>query len=368
MKYGVFGGSFNPPHNEHKNICETAKKELGLDKIILLPCGNAPHKTNLVPFEKRCEMLSILFGKDIIIDDIENRIDGLTNSARILPMLKDKYGDIVFIIGGDSMIAMDRWIEPIKVMTTCPVAVVSREEKSKALIDAVNKYRGIGSDITILDYVGSECSSTMIRTFFELALTPPMIPNELSEYIKQNKLYSTYSDMLEKVSKRLPEKRLAHTKEVVLMAIRLNFQLGLPYEKVFISALLHDIAKYSDKKEVIYDNMLFKEPVAHAFVGAELAQDEFGIEDKEILNAIRYHTTGRANMSTLEKLIYLSDYIEETRNFDQVAEIRALSLKNFNDGFIQAVTKQMKFLEGKENISPLTSECYNYYTKTTQSN
>lgn len=368
MKYGVFGGSFNPPHNEHKNICEMAKKELGLDKIILLPCGNAPHKTNLVPFEQRTEMLSILFGSEAIIDDIENKIDGLTNSARILPILKEKYGDIVFIIGGDSMIAMDRWIEPIKVMTTCPIAVVSRETRSKELIDAVQKYRGLGADITILNYVGGESSSTMIRTYFELALTPPRIPLKLTEYIVENNLYSTYSALLQEVSKRLPEKRLAHTKEVVLMAIRLNAKLNLPYNKVFISALLHDIAKYSDKKEIYYDNMLIKEPVAHAFLGAEIAKDELGIEDIEILNAIRYHTTGRANMSDLEKLIYLSDYIEETRSFDGVERVRNMSLKNFDEGFIQAVTNQMKFLEGKENISPLTSECYNFYTKTTQSN
>lgn len=363
MKYGIFGGAFDPPHYEHKQICEQVKKELGLEQIILVPSGNAPHKKGLTAYSRRVEMLSILFGSDCIYDDIENTLDGVTNTARVLPLLKAKYKDVCFIIGGDSMIAMDSWIDPLTVMTTCPIVVVSRKEKSAKLIQAIEKYRKLGSDIRLVDYIGKDCSSTLCRTYSELDLDNPLIPKAEAEYIKATGLYSEYSELVAEVSSRLTEKRAEHTKQVVLMAVRLNEQLGLPYDKVFKSAVLHDVAKYSQKTETVYNRMKMSGAYAHAFVGSEIAEAEFGIKDPEILDAIRFHTTGRANMTKLEKLIFLADYVEETRNFEGVSEIRKLSLENFEKGFIQAVERQTDFLKDKPDVCPLTRECYEYYHK-----
>lgn len=368
MKYGIFGGSFNPPHNEHKEICKRVKEALGLDKIILLPCGNAPHKTHLLPFETRCTMLEFLFeGENYVIDRIENELEGLTNSARVLPILKEKYGDITFIIGGDSMIDMDTWIEPVKVMTTCPIAVVARGEKSSKLLYAVKKYQDLGADITLVDYVGGIASSTLVRTYERVGLACPFIPKKLNDSIAQNRLFNEYGNILEKLSKKLTAKRLEHTKYVVIMAVRLNEQLHLPYEKVLISALLHDNAKYSAKTSTTYNGINCTGAYAHAFVGAEEAETDFNITDTEILNAIRFHTTGKANMSDLEKLIFLADLVEETRDFDGVSELREISLADFNKGFAEAVRRQQLFLDGKEDICPLTAECYQYYIINNQS-
>lgn len=364
MKYGVFGGSFNPPHNEHKEICIQVKKSLGLDKIIILPCGNAPHKKHLLPFETRCEMTKILFHEsDYIIDELENELEGLANSARLLPILKEKYKDITFIIGGDSIIDMDTWIEPEKVMTTCPIAVVAREERSEKFLSAVEKYRRIGSNIRIVDYIGGDVSSTLARTYFALGLPCPFLINELNSYIMDKSLYKNYDYILEPLQKKLTEKRLLHTKYVAIMAVRLNEQLKLPYNKVMISALLHDNAKYSDKQETYYKNLYCNNAYAHAFVGAEEAEKDFGITDTEILDAIRFHTTGRANMSDLEKLIFLADFVEETRTFGGVSKIRESALKDFDKGFKNAIKHQWDYLKGKPDICPLTEECYRYYIK-----
>lgn len=363
MKYGIFGGAFDPPHYEHKEICEQVKRELGLEQIILVPSGNAPHKKGLTEYGQRVEMLSILFGSDCVYDDIENRLDGITNTARVLPLLKAKYKDICFIIGGDSMIAMDSWIDPLTVMTTCPVVVVSRKEKSKELIEKIEKYRKLGSVIYLVNYVGKDCSSTLCRTYSELGLDNPLVPEAEAEYIKTKGLYSEYSSLVDSISTRLTEKRMEHTKQVVLMAVRLNEQLGLPYDKVFRSALLHDVAKYNPKTETEYNRMKMSGAYAHAFVGAEIAETEFGVKDPEILDAIRFHTTGRANMTKLEKLIFLADYVEETRDFAGVSEIRKLSLADFEKGFILAVERQTEFLKDKTDVCPLTRECYDYYHK-----
>lgn len=363
MKYGIFGGSFNPPHFEHKEICERVKRETGLDKIVLVPTGNAPHKKGLAPFEDRVKMLSFLFGDDYIVDNIESELSGLTNTARVLPILKEKYGSVCFIIGGDSMIAMDTWIEPKTVMTTCPIVVVSRQSRSEELLGAIDKYRKIGAEIRLVDYVGKDCSSTMARTYAELKLANPLIPESEANYIIKKELYNKYDDLVNEVAKRLTEKRMAHTKQVVLMAVRLNEQLGLPYDKVFTSAILHDVAKYASKTETEFEGLKIKGAYAHAFVGAEVARAEFGIKDEDIIDAIRFHTTGRADMSELEKLIFLADYIEETRSFDGVERIRKLALEDFEKGFVQAVRSQMNFLKDKTDVCPLTKECYEYYNR-----
>lgn len=361
MRYGIFGGSFDPPHKEHKAICEQVKTELGLDNIVLVPCGNAPHKKGLTPFKDRVKMLEILF-KDsgYIIDKIESELEGLTNTARILPLLKEKYGDIVFIIGGDSMISMDSWIDPITVMTTCPVAVVSREKQSDELMSMVTKYRQLGADIQLVNYVGKQCSSTAARTLVRLDYPNPYITDEVSAYIKDARLYSEYDRFLVEVRTLVDERRFKHTQGVVLMALKLNEQLNLPYESVFLSALLHDVCKNYDldKRKHCEAN----KPWEHAFTGADYVKTKLGITNEDIINAIRYHTTGRSNMSQLEKLIYLADIIEETRNFPGVDTLRRISLENFENGFKEALIRQVRYLESKgQDIYYLTLECYNHY-------
>lgn len=364
MKYGIFGGSFNPPHREHKEICKQVKESLGLAKIVLLPCGNAPHKKNLLPFETRRDMLEITFPEsDFIIDELENEIDGVATSVRTLPMLKEKYGDVTFIIGGDSMIDMDKWVEPEKVMTTCPIAVVARDERSERFFEAVEKYRKLGADITIIDYVGKEASSTLVRTCVALELPCSFISSELRAYIEEKSLYKSFDTILSRLQEKLSEKRLLHTKNVALMAVKLNEQLNLPYNEVMISALLHDNAKFSEKKSTFWNGIYMDGPYAHAFVGAEEAEKDFAINDPAILDAVRFHTTGRANMSELEKLIFLADFVEETRNFEGVERIREIALNDFEQGFLEAVKHQWEYLQDKEDVCPLTEECYKFYIK-----
>lgn len=367
MRYGIFGGSFDPPHKEHKAICEQVKSELGLDNIVLVPCGNAPHKKDLTPFNDRVKMLEILF-KDsgYIIDNIESELEGLTNTARILPLLKQKYEDIVFIIGGDSMIAMDSWIDPITVMTTCSVAVVSREELSAELMNEVTKYRQLGADIQLINYVGKQCSSTSARDLVRLGCPNPYITDEVCAYIKEARLYSEYDHFVDEVRTLLDDKRFKHTQGVVLMALKLNEQLKLPYENVFLASLLHDVCKNSfdfEKKGRRVD------PWEHAFTGAEYAKTKLGITNEDIINAIRYHTTGRANMSKLEKLVYLADIIEESRDFPGVDRLRQMSLESFEKGFKETLRRQMQYLEARaREIYYLTLECYNYYINNNKEN
>jgi predicted HD superfamily hydrolase involved in NAD metabolism len=138
--------------------------------------------------------------------------------------------------------------------------------------------------------------------------------------------------------------------------------LNLPFEQVFLAAALHDCVKKRpfDSNYVGYvPEDSIGTPVMHAFMGAAAAKKVYGITDKSVLDAIRYHTTGHADMTPLEKLIFLADMIE-----DGVRELRQTAKGNFEAGFLLSVDMLYSHLLNKKtDIYPLTRECYNYYFK-----
>lgn len=360
MRYGIYGGAFDPMHLEHYAVIRHAKEELSLDKIVVVPSGNAPHKNTRTPYADRVNMIKLTVDEDVIIDDVENELQGLTNTARILPILKEKYKDIVFIIGGDSFADIEKWIEP-EVILSFPIAVVARVANREAMVEKAAKYNATGKNVTVLNYIGKDASSTMARTKLYLRLPCEELTPECYEYALTNKLYGKYYAMLDKLKENLTPKRYLHSLNVAVEAVRLNARLNLDYDKVMTAAILHDSSKYSQRPHPEIAENLRTGPVAHAFIGAEEIQTDYGITDEEIINAVRYHTTGRANMSDLEKLIYLADLIEESRTFDGVERLRELARKDFFEGFKEAVKEQLKYIGEGENVCPLTLECYNYY-------
>ena len=142
-------------------------------------------------------------------------------------------------------------------------------------------------------------------------------------------------------------------------------ELGLDKEKVIISATLHDIAKYHGgeipREAKIPPDM--PEPVIHAFLGAYLAEKQLGITDTEILDAIRYHTTAKADMSLLGKLIFVADMVEEGRTYDGVEYLRDLFLKDdFEFCFRECLREELLHLQNKkQSIYYQTINAYKYY-------
>lgn len=169
---------------------------------------------------------------------------------------------------------------------------------------------------------------------------------------------SIEDSIIEKIKRNLalrqPQGRYEHTLGVVKAACNLAKKHGVSVEKAEIAALLHDYAKdlsERELKEYIRDNhlevdksLLDTYQLLHGIVGAHMATKEFGIKDEEILLAIRYHTTGRANMIPLEKIIYLSDFIEENRNFSGVNMLRELAYKDLDYGLLQGFNNTIQFL------------------------
>ncbi len=175
----------------------------------------------------------------------------------------------------------------------------------------------------------------------------------------------------EQVKKQLPPTRYEHTLGVVRTSEILAQKYQVLLESAQVAALLHDIAKYLPnnelKEKLIVANEMeylsYSPLVWHAPVGAIIAQKFYGIIDQEILNAIKYHTTGRPAMTILEKIIFLADYIEPSRTQPGVDEIRNLACQDLNKAVAKTLANTIAYLKQKSSadIHPDTMAAYEYY-------
>lgn len=183
-----------------------------------------------------------------------------------------------------------------------------------------------------------------------------------------------YEDIKLKVESRLTPKRFKHVLGVVEAAKKLGEIYDESIEKVQLGAILHDYAKNMKIEELlevaIKNNIQLDEieiessELIHGKVGAFLVKYDLKIEDEDILNAIENHTMGRKNMSKLEKIICLADYIEPGRAFPGVEKLRKLAGKDLDKALLKALDNTIKYLiEEGQVIHPRTLETRNYLLK-----
>ena len=370
-KIAILGGSFNPVHFEHINLAKQAISELNLDKLIVMPTFIPPHKSTLLaPAEDRLEMLRLAFdGIDKVeISDFEIQNQGKSYTYITVEHYKSVCDcELYFICGADMLVDFKTWKNPERILKACTLAVFGREGQ-EADFQSESEYfrKTFGKDFVRLNYVGSEQSSTKIRTYSRLGLdVSEFVPKGVGEYIKNNSLYQ--GDSCENfVRSILPAKRLKHTADVTVKALEKAKELGLDEEKVRIACVLHDSAKYVEPSSVKGFNVPsdMPAPVIHAFLGAYIAENILKIKDQDVIDAIRYHTSGKENMSLLSKLVFVADMIEEGRNYDGVEELRKAYKGDFEKCFIECLKEEYIHLKNKKtDIYFETEKAYNYYVK-----
>ena len=181
-----------------------------------------------------------------------------------------------------------------------------------------------------------------------------------------------FKELKEIVKSKMSLKRFTHTLGVVEMSEKLAKTYNADIEKCKVAALLHDICKEMDMeyiKNICKDNFmnelseedLENNEILHGFAGAYYVKNELGINDKEILSAIKYHTIGAENMTSVEKIVYIADAIEYGRNYPSVVKIREETFKNLDRGILMEIEHKEKYLEsiGKKshpNTDELTKE------------
>lgn len=393
MKYAVFGGTFDPPHTEHLSMMRHLL-DCGYDRVIALISGNPPHKSCGTDGEVRLAMLkAAIAGEErIVVDDTELRTQ-LRYSADILPVIKEKYGDIDYVIGGDSLINLHKWSRPERVIKICPMTVFRRGDDGNRLTDAKRYWEDRGAKITVMDYTPRDISSTLIRYAAMLGIYRD-VPEKVADYIACNRLYDKYDAIKSELRLHVKPARYEHSLRTCECAVELNYycKLNLDYDKVFTAALLHDCGKGSSQFDILksmrplapdadfedrqtveqvveYDRSLTPsdavgKPVEHQFAGAIIAKELFGIKDEQILDAIRYHCTAKPDMSDMEKLIYCADALESGRNYDGVEDLRALIKRDFNAGFAACLDRAYSHVAAKGGkMYYLTEQAQQYYNK-----
>ncbi|WP_019636721.1 bis(5'-nucleosyl)-tetraphosphatase (symmetrical) YqeK [Paenibacillus fonticola] len=171
-------------------------------------------------------------------------------------------------------------------------------------------------------------------------------------------------ELITAVSGQMPERRWGHTLGVMESAVMLADRFGEDAHRADLAALLHDVAKFwpiEQQEAVIRDHGLnaelldYDKQLLHAEVGAFVAQKDYGVEDAGVLDAIRYHTSGRIGMTKLDKIICLADYIEPGRDFPGVNRIRELAGHSLEEALVAGLDSTISFLiEKRKRIFPLT--------------
>ncbi|MFM1538917.1 bis(5'-nucleosyl)-tetraphosphatase (symmetrical) YqeK [Helcococcus bovis] len=174
------------------------------------------------------------------------------------------------------------------------------------------------------------------------------------------------------LQKVLKVSRYEHVLRVNETALRLNkdLNLGLNEDEIQYACLLHDCAKNNEEfyfekfkeKYNLKEKEVFEIPVlAHTILGSIVAKEIYGVENNKVLDAIRWHTTGKADMTLLEKLVFIADYIEPERSFETVDEVRKQVMENFDLGILLSLNNQIKYLISINAIIDLkTVEARNY--------
>ena len=345
MRIGIYGGAFNPVHKGHVKLAEEVKAKAELDKIIIMPSGVSPHKSScgLIDSTHRLEMCRLAFeGEDYIVSDLEIKRDGKSYTVDTVTELKKIYPDdeLYLIMGSDMLLSFHRWyryediLSAVTICATTRQGDISLEELKNYSRDVLKK------DTLIIDFEPFECSSTKVRNALLSADdATSMVPQKVLAYIIEKGLYTDeYTEVRKLLRSKLDDYRYIHSLGVADSARELAKIYGADEEKAYFAGLLHDVAKNMPKDEQLSfiekggislsDSEKNNPKLWHAMAGECYLRLNMGITDPEILGSVRYHTTGRAGMTLLEKIIYVADYISAERNYPDVDVMRDLSLNH----------------------------------------
>lgn len=321
----IFGGSFDPPHNSHVEIASFAAALPNTDKLLVVPAYVAPHKAAAkAGFEDRLDMCRLAFAgiEKVSVSDIERTLGDKSYTVNTLKALQ-KDGPLALLMGADMAETLDRWYHADEIVQLCEIWAVSRDGR----ID-VSALERMGARYRVLELDPPGISSTEIRNNKrEDAVLKPV-----EDYIKSHSLYGIDNSYKQVLRSRLSDKRYHHCLMVAAEAVRLAEKYGADVKKAYTAGLLHDITKDTPQNEqlklikefgIIMTNLeknSFK--LWHAITGAYYIKNRLKIDDDDIFDAVRYHTTARADMPLLSKIIYLADYTSADRDYDGVSEMR----------------------------------------------
>ncbi|MCL2620492.1 MAG: nicotinate-nucleotide adenylyltransferase [Defluviitaleaceae bacterium] len=353
-KIGIMGGTFDPIHNGHLRVAEEVRQALGLDEVIFMPAGNPVLKQDrdVTSAQDRFAMclLATADNPHFSVSDSEIKRAGITYTVDTILELHKLHpaAKLFFIVGTDAAEFFHKWRGHQQILENCQLVVVARNGDEKPARDCVC------GDFHWVEITQLDISSTQIRQHMvDGKSIKYLVPDGVREYINKQGLYKgQVANLSTLLAIELSRPRYNHSLEVMKEALALGRHYNADeatLKKLEIAGLLHDCAKnmceelpYNEIEEVCnrsgypLPDFFRKVPIlAHGYMGAVLAKRVYGIDDPEISSAISCHTFGKPNMSFLEKVIYLADFIEPTRPESRArATARELAYKNIDKAMI----------------------------------
>lgn len=358
----IYGGTFSPPHIGHIRAAEALSAALSPDRLMIIVDNLPPHKEidGGATAEQRLAMAALAFGHipNVEISDMEIRRGGRSYTAETLTYLSAESRELYFLCGTDMFLSLPTWRDPATIFARAVICLVRREAEdglSVQIKEAAKRYeREYGARIRMIDAPVTEISSSDLRT--ALAAAPwraeKMLSPEVYAYILEQGLWRAEDKnavllaLREDVRGFMSEKRYRHTLGVEKMARRMAafFDGEIDLFCLSVAALLHDITKELSEAEQrdIISKMQTKLSISqekspailHSFTAEHRIKQEFSFfaKNEEILSAIRSHTTGSADMSLFDKLLFVADYIEEGREYPRCIEAREKFFSMLGDG------------------------------------
>ncbi len=373
MKIGIYGGTYNPPHLGHMAAARAAVEGLKLDRLVLVPAAVPPHKRlpdgtpdqshRLAMVEKMADALAM--PGVVEVSSLELDRSGKSYTSETLEELtRRRPGDELWLLmGTDMFLTLHQWHDTATVTRLAGICVFGRtpgdgEETFRAQREFLEREYGARvAEVTIPDLV--DISSTRLREELSRGRGGEYLLPAVYGYILMNRLYGT-DVVLKQLD--LPQlracsysmirnKRVAHVMGVEEEAVRLAKFWGADPELARHAGILHDCTKYLELDEQLalcekygmeLDDLEQKMvKLLHSKTGACIAKYVFG-EPEEVYQAILWHTTGKADMTLLDKILYMADYIEPNRDFEGVEELRRLAYSDLDRAMLLGVEETIR--------------------------
>ena len=365
----VMGGTFDPIHNGHLAIAEAVLQQFRPQQVLFVPAGDPPHKPGkpIAADGHRYQMIlnAVCHIPGLDVSNMEINRLGASYTVDTITEIKNSCptdSSIYFVVGQDAMEDILNWKDGRKLLGLCQFIVAPRPgmydiSKLQRFFDQLEE--SYNARIHTLKCPLLNISSTYIRDALRQGVpVSSLMPREAESYIRSSGLYGTIVPDLSnrhfewarlQLEQRLSPQRYKHTLGVVTEAEKLAGHYNADIEKARWAALLHDCAKeYSaDKKRALCAKWSIEtDPVvaghidlAHGLLAAESAKRDFFIADEEILQAIRFHIMGHKDMTLLDKIICLADFIEPYReDYHPLQEMRALAYTDINKALALGLT------------------------------
>lgn len=401
MRIGIYGGSFDPVHKGHIALVRDALASGLVDLVIVVPSvrNNFKLYSMTLPAPYRYYMTKAVLddlkdsGKldNVYVCDVEFGIKGVSYTSVTLELMtehgymteflinegikkKKAIGphEYFWIMGSDTLGTFETWYKPDEILKHATLLAAERPGDDVDIEKAAESIRkNLGGRVETFKLNGIDCSSSGILRTGDFS----SVPGAARDFIAKHALYTERTKLagVSDAAKQrffdaaiwmypyLGEKRLLHTLNVGYLSAELAVRFKADPDKALLAGALHDCAKELDidrQRELAeeYSSNLFTDKkLLHSPAGALFARDGFEEKDKEILDAICYHTTGRGNMSVLEKIVYLADKIEPARTYMDLSPIRKAAETDLDEAMrMTALSVKDKFEKQGRDIHPLT--------------